>query len=280
MASLLSIVATALPAAAQIVASSNVHDPAAAPWHVDVTSGDRALRSTDWGQSMAVDDVGGRVLFARGYELLPWNYGGGRLDGATTDFRVREISTSTLSAGAAPVASLTGFIWGLSFDSASGLFHVAVEVGTAPYRIDIHAVELNGGGAPSFVRRLMSRQGANAGVPGGVAYAMGPYGIWIRRHDLTAGAEDEQASRSMGRWPRRLRVGVRAWSRTTDGVAVFCDPSTRASAAPGARLVFRARALARASSGGTCACTGAYAYSRTSRSPDVRRRRFRPTTAV
>ncbi len=258
IASLLSFAATALPAAAQIVASSNFDDPAAGLWHIDVTSGDRTLLSTDWGQSVAVDHVGGRVLFARGYELLSWNYGGGlnsasvlgtvrsaggspifltglaygggRLYGATTDRRVWEISTSTLSAGATPVVNFIGFVWGLSYDSATGLFHVAEEVGTAPYRIDIHAVDLNGGGAPSFVRRLTSWQGANACVYGGIAYAMGPYGVWISRHDLVSGVEDEKALRApWGVGYADCGSEYAPGLVPPSGVAVFCEPSTQAS---------------------------------------------------
>ena len=150
--------------------------------------------------AIAVDDLGGRVLFALGSEVRQWNYGaaqnsalalgsirtangaalgvtglafgGGRLFGSTVGNPwLYEISPATLVA--TPIATPQHFdlVLGLSFDSASGLFHAAVEsLAGSNLDCDLYSIDLLNGGLPTFVGRVPDG-GSAACVTNGVAYS-------------------------------------------------------------------------------------------------------------
>ncbi len=208
--------ALSLPAAAQLVVSSAPSwqtGTATGIWHIDLASGDRTLLAADSASAIAVDDLGGRVLFALGSELRQWNYGaaqnsalalgsirtangaalgvtglafgGGRLFGSTVGNPwLYEISPATLVA--TPIATPQHFdlVLGLSFDSASGLFHAAVEsLAGSNLDCDLYSIDLLNGGLPTFVGRVPDG-GSAACVTNGVAYSATGSRRFIGRFDL------------------------------------------------------------------------------------------------
>lgn len=217
---------SSLPAVGQIVASAIPFSSSAPPmglWYIDVATGDRTLLATEWANAIAVDDVGGRVLFAQGAALRQWNYGsaqngastvgtiqkangsalsvsglaygGGRLFSTTYSGPwLYEISLSTLVATPVSMPQHFDHVFGLSFDSSSGLFYAAVEgpYTGGGYACDLHSIDLLTGGSPTLVARVPDT-GNNACVANGVAYPMAPNKALIGRYDLATGSFSPQA---------------------------------------------------------------------------------------
>lgn len=250
--------ALSLPAAAQLVVSSLPDfqtGRATGLWHVDLASGDRSLLATDSASAIAVDDPGRRILFSLGAELRQWNYGspqsssqvlgtirkangdtlaltglafgGGRLFGtAMGPGWLYEISLTTLVA--TPITTPQDFdlVFGLSFDSTSGLFHAAVEsISGSEVSCDLYSIDLLNGGAPTIVGRIPDG-GSAACVSGGFAYSTAGWRRFIGRFDLAIASFTPKAY--LAPWPQSPSdVGCDfAPSLVPSGDArVYCHPS-------------------------------------------------------
>lgn len=216
---------SSLPAAAQVVASASPLSSGSPMglWYIDVATGDRTLLATEWANAIAVDDSGGRVLFAQGATLRQWNYGSAQ-NGATTVGTIRnangsalevsglaygagrlfattlsgpwlrEVSLSTLVATPVPTPQQFDLVFGLSFDSSSGLFYAAMEGSYTGggYACDIHSIDLLAGGPPTLVAQV-SDTGNSACVANGVAYPMAAQGSFIGRYDFATGGFSPRA---------------------------------------------------------------------------------------
>jgi hypothetical protein len=197
------------PAFAQLLVGVLSNDPNASVWHVDVATGERTPLFRGSTTALAVDDVGGRIFAARGELLSVWNfgagptptllgsvhrasgspvplsglaYGGGRLFGTAAFVNpwLFEIDPSTLIATPIATPQFLGWVEGLSFDAASGLFY-ALEDSAG----DVYSIDLLNGAAPQFA--FQSGFGSDSGALGasGRYYVVFDDGAPIRVFDTS-----------------------------------------------------------------------------------------------